>query len=192
MDSKIDCSPKILISLTVENGQKGGEETIEFVQNSFKDSSQNQIQLEKPLTLTVSKNPVKVLYRLLYKQHFSDQVQEKVITQSLFTCSEGTFQNNILIKDSSCGFARNADGSVINYSGGFCCSCSLYTILTGNQTGVNRGECGMFQANQSAHCLLFSDQLYAAFEVKELSYIYDIDLNLTYTKSTGEKVQTTE
>lgn len=53
--------------MTVENGQKGGEERVEFQYSTINDSDGNKIELETPISLTLKKKPVKVLYKVLYK-----------------------------------------------------------------------------------------------------------------------------
>jgi len=39
-----------------------------------------------------------------------------------------------------------------------------------------RGDCGLFKAQESAHCLIFSNTLYAAFLIKEMTYIYEVEI----------------
>lgn len=39
------------------------------------------------------------------------------------------------------------------------------TLFTGYSDEIHRGNCGFFDVSESAHCLVFSDQKYASYEI---------------------------
>ena len=68
-----------------------------------------------------------------------------------------------ILSDSTCGFVKDSEDSLILNSQGFCCSCPWVTMITGLETEHHRGNCGFFDQTDTAHCLVFSNDLYAAY-----------------------------
>lgn len=167
-------------------------ETMEFRLDSFEDENKNVLTLDTPISLSISKSQVLAHYPLKYRKHFPAQLYEKVMTTVYPFCSEGIVKSDgSIVADSTCGFRTDLadleEGQMIlDYSGGFCCSCPAMTILTGLQEGVHRGDCGLLSSDETAHCLEFSDTLFAGYSVGDFYYDYEINVDLIYSKKTGE------
>ena len=112
-------------------------------------------------------------------------------------CSEGIIKSDgSIMADSTCGFRTDlveiADGQmIVDYSGGFCCSCPVMTVFTGIQEGLHRGNCGLLSSDETAHCLDFSDTLFAGYSIGDYYYDYDIKIDLAYAKG-GDKGESEE
>ena len=80
-----------------------------------------------------------------------------------------------IVADSTCGFRTDLfeteeEGPIVDVSGGFCCSCPAMTVLTGMTDGIYRGECGLLSSDETAHCLEFSETLFAGYSIGCLLY----------------------
>lgn len=178
-----DCKSKILISLTLENSQKKDAEELHFSIDSLNVSNSKEVLTpDPPIKITFSKSNVNVLYKLSYLSHFNSKVFETVIDSTWPFCSEGLFKDEQLFKDSTCKFKKDKDNKIIPDSQGFCCSCPKITLLTGVKSETTRGSCGMFSSSETAHCLNFSDNFFASFEIELYDYEYDIDMYLNGNK----------
>jgi hypothetical protein len=129
-----------------------------------------------------------VQYPLKYRKHFPAQLYEKVMSTVWPFCSEGIMNSDgEIVADSTCGFRTDLvdvmDVPIVDYSGGFCCSCPAMTVLTGMSDGVYRGDCGLLSSDETAHCLEFSDTLFAGYSISDFYYDYDITLDLAYKKN---------
>ena len=90
-----------------------------------------------------------------------------------------------IVANSTCGFRTDlADvfdmGPIVDYSGGFCCACPAMIVFTGVSDGVYRGDCGFLSSNETAHCLEFSETLFAGYTIGDHMWDYDITLDLSY------------
>jgi hypothetical protein len=156
----------------------------------FEDAEGNKLTLENPISLNVEKSTVKVHYPLKYRKHFPAQLYEKVLKTVYPFCSEGILSSSgELVADSTCGFKSDrADISSdnVDYSGGFCCSCPAMTVFTGMSDGVYRGNCGLLSNDETAHCLEFSETMFAGYSISDFYYSYEITLTLSYPSEEEE------
>lgn len=185
-----DCSKKLFLSLAIENGQLKGTETAQFTFGNFTDASRVVVSLESPLELTISKSQVKVIYKLKYIQSFVSQVFEKVMNSVWPFCTEGLITGDQLSVDSTCGYAKDANNTLVNYSQGFCCTCPMTTLLTGIKTETTRGSCGFFSSSQTGHCLRFGNTTYAGYTIEGYSYNYDIKFDMSYKLGNSTSYET--
>lgn len=150
------------------------------------------MKLDHPIQLGISKSQVRVQYPLKYRKHFPAQLYEKVMSTVWPFCSEGIINSDgEIVADSTCGFQTDMlevefGQPIVDYSGGFCCSCPAMTVLTGMSDGVYRGDCGLLSSNETAHCLEFSDTMFAGYSIGDFEYDYDITLDLTYKSNRAE------
>jgi hypothetical protein len=164
-------------------------ESLEFKINEFEDENKNVLKLDNPISLGISKSQVLVQYPLKYRKHFPAQLYEKVMSTVWPFCSEGIMNSEgEVVTDSTCGFRTDlaelyGDVPIVDYSGGFCCSCPAMTVFTGMSDGVYRGDCGLLSSDETAHCLEFSDTLFAGYSIEDYYYDYDITLDLSYKKN---------
>ena len=189
-----NCSSKILFNLTLENGQLKNEEKIKFTYENFTDSENSKLSLNTPIELNISKSPVKVFYKLLYKQHFNYQIKERIEKSVGVFCTEGYLQNGEVEIDSTCGFQRNINNEVIVNSRGFCCECPLTSFFLSLDGEIHRGECEFmdFDSGVTAHCVEKSEQMYAGYYILEYYFSYDIKVEIDYEKNGKiEKIEET-
>lgn len=185
------CVQQLGISLTIDNGQRSGAETLAFNISNFTDDGGNVYFMSSPITLTVQKTAVKVVYPVSYQMNFPASVSEKIKRVSWPLCSEGEISGNRVVTDSTCGFKMNAIGAPIPYSGGFCCTCPLITILTGTSSSPTRGNCSAANTLQSAHCLTFSSQSYSAYTIGDARYDFNITVTIDFPGTSISQQQLT-
>lgn len=187
------CSPRLLLSLTVDNGQLENSESLSFALASFRDKNNNVLNLTTPLALNITKTPVSVIYYLKYRRNFAFNAFERVVKTSWPFCSEGVSSQNQIKLDSTCKYKLNSSGYPIEYSQGFCCTCSAMTLITGLASEVSRGNCQQFGSSQTAHCLEFDRTQYSGYEIIDYVYDYKIGFDLAFeTTQQGAKTKLNE
>ena len=170
----ITCSPKLLLSLTIQNAELQGSDYIETTLDQIRDKDGNIQKFSSPIKITFSKTPVKVIYPATYFQDFNFYPKEKVIQASSTTCKDSSTESN-----PTCGWAYS-NGQKIKYSQGFCCSCSLITFSKSVKRGLNCD--GFFDTSASAHCMVFDELWYSAYKVDKYKIEYKIEINIIDTK----------
>lgn len=126
--------------------------------------------MKKPITLTITKSQIQVSYKLKYLQTFNKGPIEQVVSTSVLGCTEGIFMGSSRLSDSTCSIMYDNEGNIVPDSQGFCCSCPTTKYLFGAGNSINRGDCGFLDGANSAHCLRFSEEWFAGYEViKEIS-----------------------
>ena len=171
--AKISCKTKMLLSLTIQNAELKDSDYIETTLNQVTDKDGNVQKFSSPIKITFSKTPVKVLYQCTYFQDFNYYPKEKIISTTSSKCSDSN-----TAKNPTCGWAYS-NGEKINYSQGFCCSCSFFSFSSSNKRGT---ECdGIFDMSASAHCLVYDVLWYSAYKVDKYKIEYTININLVNT-----------
>ncbi len=186
--SGLTCKQKLNIALILENNQKLGSESLSFSMSSFRDASNNTLNLTTPVSLNVTKSAVTVLYTLKYRQNFAYTLNERIVKTSWPFCSEGMMSQGKLKIDSTCKYRTDSNGMPTTYSQGFCCTCPAVTLLTGLSSEPSRGSCELFGSSQTAHCLEFDKTQYFGYEIIEYVYNYNINFILSY--NTGKSNST--
>ena len=184
-----NCSSKLLFSLTLENGQLKNEEQIKFTYTQFTDSENNKLELKAPIALKISKSPVKVFYKLLYKKHFNSQIKERIEKSVGPFCTEGYLKEKKIEIDSTCGFKKDINENIIINSRGFCCQCPITTLFTDLEGEIHRGDCQFmdFDSGVTAHCVEKSDEVYAGYVILEYYFSYEVTVELVFDKGEGEQ-----
>jgi len=176
----LDCSRRLVVALTVNNGQNGTE-TVQATVNYVSDQTTGittQRELASPLSISLTKtNPI-VRYPLTYLQSFNSQPREVIVLHNFGGCQDGN-----LATSPSCGWAIatvNGVNSAIPDSQGFCCSCDLNQVLgiSGQSTRSQTLNCNLFGNVQSAHCLRFENLWYAAYTIGQPQLHFTIDVTI--------------
>ena len=81
----LNCSQKLLVTVTIENGQMAATENIQITETS------NGTILETPITITMTKSPVLALYPLKYVQDFNSQPVEQIVSSTVLGCKDDAF-----------------------------------------------------------------------------------------------------
>ena len=89
----MQCENKLVVTLSIENDQETGTESLEATLSSIK-SNTSSSQLAYPIKFTVSKSKVKARYPLNYLQDFNSRPQELLIDSTVFSCNDGANSNN--------------------------------------------------------------------------------------------------
>lgn len=154
----LNCNRRITVSLAIAAGQRGTEEIHAVMDGT--DASHRDRELETPLRISISKSQAVVRYPVVYFQSFNAAPYEVVTHHGLGGCDDGDLSAN-----PSCGWVLAADGSRIQDSQGFCCSCGADQILGTSSTSTRSTtlECNLFGSAQSAHCLRMNELWYAAY-----------------------------
>ena len=161
------CSQKMVVALSVENGQDGTE-VVEATLRDVVDrtgslgASNVPRELEEPIALSLSKSSVVVRYPVTYVQDVNAAPREVVVHHDLNGCVNGNQATN-----PSCGWVIAADGSQVPHSQGFCCACSFDQTLglSDQSTRASSLACDLFGNMMSAHCLRMDPLWYSAFEI---------------------------
>ena len=163
----LQCSQKMVVALSVENGQDGTEvveATLRDVVDRTGSLGPSSVprELEEPIALTLSKTQVIVRYPVTYVQDVNAAPREVVVHHDLNGCVDGNMATN-----PSCGWVIAPDGSQVTHSQGFCCSCSFDQTLGLSDQGTRASSlaCDLFGNMQSAHCLRMDPLWYSAYEI---------------------------
>ena len=168
------CSPKLLLSLTIQNAELQGSDSISTTLDQITDKDGNVQKLSSPVKITFSKTPVKVIYPATYFRDFNYFPKEKVIQTQATSCKDGNTDS-----EPTCGWAYS-NGEKIRYSQGFCCYCSLLSFSSSIKRGL---QCdGFLDISATAHCLIYDDLWYSAYNVDKYKIEYKIEINIIDTR----------
>jgi len=169
---EMDCSMKMVLTVTLEHGQLNTE-SAQFMVDEVKDDSDNAKKLLKPWRLSWKKTPAYWRYPIRYVQDVNNKPIETVVKTGFLGCSDNSNTNE---EELTCGVAK-AGGERILDSEGFCCGCDLNDRFSGLPT---RGQldCSITSVSESAHCLGFDPLWYSIFEVDPPQVFYDIEVEL--------------
>lgn len=197
----LSCNQKIVLSLSIENDQYLGTETIEALVDSVESPSGDKWDIAQPIKIQISKSKVTARYPLRYLQDFNNQVKELVIPKQILGCEDDTYSD-----DPTCGWRYDSSGQRIWDSQGYCCACSFEEIIGFNSDELNRGnDCEAFNLGQgasTAHCIDWDKLWYSCYQIGTHISYYTVDVfilrpfNGNYTKdglrlSPSNPVQTT-
>ena len=170
----ISCKSKMILSLTIQNGEMQDSDNIETVLDQVTDQDGNIQKFETPIKITFSKTPVEVLYPLTYFKDFNWQPIEIVVKSTSLTCKDSSSDDKPV-----CGWATTTSGKRVENNQGFCCSCNFFSNNKADKRGTNCG--GLFDLSATGHCLRFSDIWYSAYTVEQYKINYIIKINVTNT-----------
>lgn len=190
--TNLNCSTKLVLSLSIENGQMNNSDYMEVHISQVTTLNNTQRILENPYKITISKSPVNANYPCIYVQDFNYHPVEQVIDSDVFTCSDGALSPN-----PTCGWVYINSTTVVPYSQGFCCNCDFSQIIGVDTTTATRGtSCELLNlgpGSATAHCLRFNQLWYSAYEVEKYIIDYTIDITVIYqnTSSSGNFTEET-
>ena len=166
----ISCKSKILLSLTIQNAELQGSDSVETTLEQVVDKDGNIQKFTSPIKIVFSKTPVKVLYPGIYVQDFNYFPKEYIISSSYTSCKD-----SITDEYPTCGWAYS-NNEKISYSQGFCCSCSVISFSESIKRGT---QCdGFLDFSATAHCLRFDDIWYSAYKIEKYKIEYKINVTL--------------
>jgi hypothetical protein len=177
--SNLNCTQKLVLALSIENGKLADTDSMEVFVSSVTDLKGDVQQLQNPFKITIQKSPVYLEYPCIYQQDFNFRPFEQIFQSDVFSCSDGDLAPN-----PTCGWQYSNNKITIPYSQGFCCKCEFDQIIGIDTTTRNRGStCGLLNigtGSASAHCLRFDKLWYSTYEIKPYQVNYVIDIIVTY------------
>lgn len=174
----ISCKTKMILSLTVQNAELEDADYVETTIDQVNDKDGNVQKFSSPIKITFYKTPVEVQYPLTYFQDFNYLPYELSIKTTSTSCKDGMTDS-----EPTCGWTL-IDGKKIEYSQGFCCSCSFLSFSESTKRGTSCS--GYFELSASGHCLRYDPLWYSAYKVEKykIDYIIGINITNTYDNST--------
>lgn len=170
----ISCKSKMILSLTIQNGELQDSDNIETILDQVTDKDGNIQKFETPIKITFSKTPVEVLYPLTYFKDFNWQPNETIVKSISTSCRDSSSDEHPV-----CGWAKFASGRRVPDSQGFCCSCNFFSFKKADKRGTNCD--GLFDISATGHCFRYSDIWYSAYTVEQYKINYLIKINVTNT-----------
>lgn len=179
----LNCSQKLVVSMSVENLQADGTETLEATLKSVQVNN-TEVNLRYPVKISIQKSRVKARYLLNYIQDFNNQAKELLIAKSVFDCEDGAESKN-----PTCGWKYDEKKERIWDSQGYCCKCNIEDFLGINQDSYERGyACKAFnlgKGSATAFCLVWDDLWYSAYEILQYQIAYEIIVTITSASNDG-------
>ncbi|KAG2447311.1 hypothetical protein HYH02_007641 [Chlamydomonas schloesseri] len=196
---ELDCQEKVVVTLTVGNGQSLQTEALEFSLSclnspdgrcpcscSATDPSCPCRDLAAPLRVSLTKSPLYASYPLQYVASFNWKPVEVVLRPSNKVCKDGDWEDQPTCGWFSQGGVRVAD------SQGFCCECSssqVWDDTFGSSKERTRAnlDCDFWsdpldiligRKPVSAHCLTFDPQWYSGYELGAASLQFEIAITV--------------
>ncbi|KAG5492469.1 hypothetical protein JKF63_01047 [Porcisia hertigi] len=183
-DEKMNCTRKIVVTVTVEGGQLPNEESLVFL-NSARDMTVglNGTPVEfSPIHITTSRSAVRYRYPLFYVQNYNAKPYEAFVKGALFSQCNAEFSEG----KATCGIAYDLKGKAIAYSQGFCCECSMcQTVGFCPPSARARAACSVAGDFTTASCLRFGDRWYSGYSIGSYVTWYTLNLTLSRNASRG-------
>ena len=176
------CKQKIVLALSIKNGQLEDTESIEAYVNEVTTDSGETKKLVNPFRINIFKSEVVANYPCTYIQDVNYRAYEQVIQSDVFSCVDGSMAQN-----PTCGWMITQDKKIIPYSQGFCCECNSEQIIGIDTTTSTRGQkCQTLNlgiGSASAHCLRFDPLWYSVYEIKKYTIDYQIGVVVSYANN---------
>eukprot|EP00871_Galdieria_phlegrea_P003797 jgi/Galph1/4418/GphlegSOOS_G3058.1 len=196
--SSLHCDKKWVVTMAVQNGQKGVDSTVAQVfggdtAQPLKDPTDpsKAYVFNYSLHISLSKSRISIQYPLIYLQDFNNQPYEIVYEAN----SNGPLESDTNscvdswgASNPTCGYAYNPPNQIdaanrIYDSQGFCCQCGVSDLLAlGTREGLSCNLLGsLFQVepDQAAHCLRFDPLWYSGFQIGTYELFYWITINIS-------------
>ena len=167
------CSGKLVINLSAEANLDVGDEML----ISSIEAASTDLKLASPIRLSVKKTSTMVRYTVSYIGDANSKPVERVGITNVLGC--GTDPRK-LDSDSTCGLMKSGNKPV-DYSEGFCCSCSLDQVFGLANPPRGMETCNMFKVlthGSSVHCLRWSDRWYSIFDINTPTTDYDLFIGI--------------
>ena len=176
--SSSTCKNKIVLQLTIQNAELESTDSISTTLTEISQSENSSIKkLQNPIKITISKSKVKVIYPTIYFQDFNYYPKETIIQTDYLSC-----EDNINTNNTTCPLITNEKKERILYSEGFCCSCPPISFLSSSSKRF--GDCkklNIINGISAAHCLIFDNLYYSAYQIKNYQIEYEIKINIENT-----------
>nr|6DBS_A Chain A, Hapless 2 [Chlamydomonas reinhardtii]6DBS_B Chain B, Hapless 2 [Chlamydomonas reinhardtii]6DBS_C Chain C, Hapless 2 [Chlamydomonas reinhardtii] len=209
---ELDCQEKVVVTLTVGNGQSLQTEALEFSLSclnspdgrcpcscSAADPTCACRDLAAPLRVSLTKSPLWASYPLQYLSSFNWKPLEVILRPSNKVCKDGDWEDSPTCGWFSQGGVRVAD------SQGFCCECSssqVWDDTFGSSKERTRAnlDCDFWsdpldiligRKPVSAHCLTFDPQWYSGYELGAASLQFEIAITVEVPTAPSPTTATT-
>ncbi|KAG5466636.1 hypothetical protein LSCM1_00802 [Leishmania martiniquensis] len=182
-DEKINCTKKMVVTVTVDGKQLPGEESLLFI-SSASDMTVNGTAVRfSPLRLTTSRSAVRYRYPLFYVQNFNAKPYEATVKGRLLNQCNADFNADT----ATCGLAHDVAGKPIPFSQGFCCDCSMcQTLGLCRPDARANAACNIFDAYTTASCLRFGERWYSGYTIG--GYVTWYTVNVTLSRNVSVNV----
>jgi hypothetical protein len=190
-DEVLNCTKKMVVTLTVEAGQQAGEESLVFLNSavdgtaSAKNGSTTTTTTASttvsfsPITITTSRSAVRYRYPIFYVQNYNAKPYEATVKGKLLNQCNDDFNPD----RATCGVAYDSNGKAIPFSQGFCCDCSMCQTLGFCEPDARANKaCNIFDEYTTASCLRFGQRWYSGYTIG--TYVTWFTLNVTVARNT--------
>lgn len=210
-ETDLDCSTKMIVTMTLENNKIHSTDTIDFAVACIEspngncpcpcdyrnDSSCHCRDLRQIISISVTKTPVYALYPLSQPRIFNGRPYEEYIPTGSGETGGSSCNDDWNSPSPTCGFAQAPDeeGQMqdIVDSQGFCCECPSW----GSSSPIERGytSCPFstpWTNKGSAHCLRYDDWWwYRGYVIGQyqLDFEINIEINASITNESNGKLE---
>ncbi|KPA85907.1 hypothetical protein ABB37_00219 [Leptomonas pyrrhocoris] len=184
-DDAINCTKKMVVTLTVEAGQQADEESLVFLNSAVDETTSTGTATNTtttvnfaPIAITTSRSAVRYRYPIFYVQNYNAKPYEATVKGRLLNQCNADFDSGT----ATCGIAYDAFSKAIPFSQGFCCDCSMCQTLGFCVPDARANQaCNLFDAYTTASCLRFGQRWYSGYTIG--SYITWLTLNVTVSRN---------
>ena len=199
---EVACEQKLVVTLAVPTGRAHATERVEADLGCVgasecpcpcdyaRDPGCECRDLGAPLSVAVTKSPVRASYPIYYWADVNAAPREVVVEAPEGGCRDGDLEET-----PTCGWYLDPDTHrKIPNSQGFCCSCSsgdVFEHTTQGPSESSRGDldCDLFEfwfsPPSSAHCLVMDETWYKVYGVGESQLAFDLEVQLGAGASAG-------
>ena len=199
---ELACEQKLVVTLAVPTGRAHATERVEAQLGCVgasecpcacdyaRDPGCGCRDLGAPLSVAVTKSPVRATYPIYYWADVNAAPREVVVEAPEGGCRDGDLEET-----PTCGWYLDPDTlRKIPNSQGFCCSCSsgdVFEHTTQGPSESSRGDldCDLFDfwfsPPSSAHCLVLDETWYKVYGVGESQLAFDLEVQLGAGASAG-------
>ena len=192
---EVACEQKVVVTLAVPTGRVLATERVEArlgcvgasecpcACDYARDIGCTCRDLDAPLSLAITKSPVRATYPIYYWADVNAKPREVVVQAPEGGCRDGDLEET-----PTCGWYLDPDTHrKIPNSQGFCCACSsgdVFEHTTQGPSESSRGDldCDLFDfwfsPPTSAHCLVMDPTWYKVYGVGESQLAFDLEVEL--------------
>lgn len=176
------CTKKMVVALAVDADTLPGTEEIYFVNTAEDKTAAGSPQVRfVPVRVTTSRSQVRHRYPLEYVRDFNAKPFEHNIEGTLADACVALPPGN---PHATCGVKHDVHGNAIEFSEGFCCTCTACQLVGPCDNPVRTSECSLFGVDNSASCLRFGTLWYSGFFIGEPTSYFTLNVSLSITNAT--------
>ncbi|KPI83796.1 hypothetical protein ABL78_7160 [Leptomonas seymouri] len=182
-DRALNCTKKMMVSLTVEAVQQAGEESFVLLKSALDETvsagtSSNKTVNFSPISITTSRSAVRYRYPIFYVQNYNAKPYEATVKGKMLNQCNAELDAD----KATCGVALDPTRKAIPFSQGFCCDCSMCQTLGFCEPNARANmACNVFDAYTTASCLRFGPRWYSGYTIG--AYVTWFTLNVTVSRN---------